>query len=54
MTKISAPMFKRQSPAVIIDIDGMLADCDHRRHFVTGPKQDWRSFNESMVTFGDY
>lgn len=38
--------------AIIIDIDGTLANCDHRRHFVDGTheKQDWRSFYESMRT----
>lgn len=29
---------------VIFDIDGTIADCEHRRHFVTGEKQDWKSF----------
>jgi hypothetical protein len=36
--------------AIIIDIDGTLANCDHRRHFVDGThdKKDWRSFYEAM------
>jgi hypothetical protein len=43
-------MNKKQ--AIIVDIDGTLANCDHRRHFVDGTheKQDWRSFYESMRT----
>ncbi len=34
---------------IIFDIDGTLADCRHRRHFVTNGNHDWKSFNESMV-----
>lgn len=30
--------------AIIIDIDGTLANCDHRRHFVTGGNKNWKSF----------
>lgn len=33
---------------VIVDIDGTVADCDHRRHFVQGEKKDWKSFFEAM------
>ena len=29
---------------IICDIDGTLANCDHRRHFVEGPVKDWKSF----------
>lgn len=43
-------MIKKE--AIIIDIDGTLANCGHRRHFVDGTheKQDWKSFYESMRT----
>lgn len=34
-------------PLYIFDLDGTLANCEHRRHFVTGKKKDWRSFYES-------
>lgn len=34
---------------IIFDIDGTIADCRHRRHFVTNGNHDWKSFNESMV-----
>lgn len=34
--------------AIIFDIDGTLADCSHRRHFVEGKKKDWESFYEHM------
>lgn len=30
--------------AVIFDIDGTLADCDHRRHHVMKAPKDWKSF----------
>jgi 2-hydroxy-3-keto-5-methylthiopentenyl-1-phosphate phosphatase len=38
--------------AIIVDIDGTLANCDHRRHFVDGThgKQDWKSFYDGMET----
>lgn len=35
--------------AIIVDIDGTLASCEHRRHFVTGKKKDWKNFNFNMV-----
>jgi hypothetical protein len=37
--------------AIIVDIDGTLANCEHRRHFIDGTheKQDWKSFYESMI-----
>lgn len=33
---------------VLFDIDGTLADINHRRHHVEGRKKNWRLFNESM------
>ncbi len=35
--------------AVIFDIDGTLADINHRRHFVTGKEKDFDAFNEAMI-----
>lgn len=29
---------------IIFDIDGTIADCDHRRHFVSNGNSDWDSF----------
>lgn len=29
---------------VIFDLDGTLADCEHRRHHVSGDKKDWNAF----------
>jgi hypothetical protein len=34
--------------AIIVDLDGTLCDCAHRRPFLAEVKPDWRSFNESM------
>ena len=36
-------------PTVIFDIDGTLADIEHRRHFVEGKKKDFDTFNAAMV-----
>lgn len=36
--------------AVIVDMDGTIANVEHRRHFITGEHKDWRSFNESCRT----
>lgn len=33
---------------VICDIDGTVADIQHRRHFLEGEKKDWKSFFEAM------
>lgn len=35
-------------PAVIFDIDGTIADCSHRRHFLDGPKKNWNAFYEAL------
>lgn len=34
---------------VIFDIDGTLANIDHRRHLVEGPKKDFDAFYDAMV-----
>lgn len=34
---------------VLVDMDGTLADCEHRRRFVQGPKKDWMSFFKGCV-----
>lgn len=33
-----------KAKAIIVDIDGTLADCSHRRHHVEGEKKDWEAF----------
>ncbi len=35
-------------PTVLFDIDGTIADIQHRRHFLDGNSPDWRSFNSKM------
>lgn len=37
---------------IVSDLDGTLADVDHRRHFVSEKPKDYRSFYESMVMDG--
>ena len=33
---------------VIFDIDGTLADIEHRRHYVRAAKPNWKAFNAAM------
>lgn len=40
--------------AVIFDIDGTLANVDHRRHFVEGKKKDFDAFYEAMPNDAPY
>lgn len=35
--------------AIIVDIDGTIADNNHRTHLVEGKKKDWEQFFEKMV-----
>jgi len=34
--------------AIIVDLDGTLANCEHRRHFVDGPVKSWPDFYAGM------
>ena len=34
---------------VIFDLDGTLADVEHRRHFISGPRGDWARFFAACV-----
>lgn len=34
-------------PAYIFDIDGVLADCSHRLHFIQQEPKDWKGFYEN-------
>lgn len=34
---------------IIIDLDGTLANTDHRQHFVEGEKKNWKAFNEGCA-----
>ena len=41
-------MSYKNIPTVIFDVDGTLADIEHRRHHVSGKKKDFNSFNKEM------
>ena len=40
-------MIKKQT--IIFDVDGTIADVEHRRHFVSQKPADWKSFRNSTV-----
>lgn len=40
---------KPKKGIVIFDIDGTLADCTHRQHFVRQEKKDWKGFFAAMA-----
>ena len=42
----------RMCDAVIFDIDGTLADCEHRRHHVAGKKKNFDAFYSAMAADG--
>ena len=35
--------------SIIVDIDGTIADCSHRRKHLEGHKKDWDSFFKDMI-----
>lgn len=35
--------------AIIVDLDGTLADITHRRKYVEGKKKDWKNFNKNII-----
>ena len=35
--------------AIIVDLDGTLADITHRRKFVEGKTKDWKNFNKNII-----
>lgn len=35
-------------PAIIVDIDGTIADCSHRLHFIEWDKKDWDGFYQNL------
>lgn len=39
---------KPEKPFVLCDIDGTIADCEHRRHYVQQDPKDWKSFFAEM------
>tara|TARA_B000000565_G_scaffold250158_1_gene222338 strand:+ start:676 stop:1383 length:708 start_codon:yes stop_codon:yes gene_type:complete len=34
---------------IICDLDGTIANIEHRLHYIKGPKKDWPSFNKACV-----
>ena len=32
---------------VVVDLDGTVADCTHRLHFINGETKDWKGFYEA-------
>lgn len=40
-------MIKKQT--IIFDVDGTIADVEHRRHFVNGGNKDWDAFRNATV-----
>ena len=40
---------EKQIKNIIFDVDGTIADCTHRRHFVEQSPQDWKSFKETTI-----
>lgn len=47
MENIRRPLAE-EWPVVVFDIDGTIADIEHRRHFVQKPNRDWRSFERNI------
>jgi len=45
---ISNGLWQPKKGIVLCDIDGTIANLDHRLHFVTGDKPDWKSFFENV------
>ena len=42
-------MIKDNTQHIIFDVDGTIADCNHRRHFITNGNKDWDSFRDHTV-----
>jgi 5'(3')-deoxyribonucleotidase len=39
----------KQTKCILVDLDGTLANCEHRQHYVQGPgKKNWKSFFAHM------
>lgn len=41
-------------PIVIVDVDGTLANINHRLHYIQGPNKDWHSFFSEAFDDGVY
>ena len=40
---------KTMNKAIIVDIDGTLADCSHRLHHIKKTPKDWKSFHAGVL-----
>lgn len=41
-------MDNKRSPGIIVDIDGTISDCSHRRHYVEQEDKNWKAFYDNM------
>ena len=42
-------MMKKERKTIIFDVDGTIADVEHRRHLVNGDNKDWKNFRLATV-----
>ncbi len=35
--------------AIVCDLDGTFCNTDHRQHFISGGKKDWKNFFDAMI-----
>ncbi len=49
---IQVRIFFMKKLAIIVDLDGTLADITHRRKYVEGKKKDWKNFNKNILSDG--
>ena len=40
---------KKEKKTIIFDVDGTIADVEHRRHLVSGDNKDWKNFRLATV-----
>ena len=43
------PDYPISTQCFIFDIDGTIADCNHRVHHLSGARKNWAAFNAAMV-----
>lgn len=43
------PAEDRLTGFVVVDIDGTIADCEHRKFYLNGEKKDWKGFFSQMA-----
>lgn len=50
MTEITT---KTTNDCILVDLDGTLADCDHRRHFIEKTPKNWKGFLDPKLVSKD-